>query len=92
MSLYIKDETTAQLVTDLAKLKGLTKQDAARLAGCEQASENKPTPPAIVAMNCIERRRGDISDLPQVVAGLGSSLRSPAAPVQIRPAPFDDPA
>ena len=32
MPLYIKNETTAQLVADLAKLKGLTKQNAVRLA------------------------------------------------------------
>ena len=32
MPLYIKDETTAQLVNELAKLRGLTKQDAVRLA------------------------------------------------------------
>lgn len=32
MPLYIKDETTTQLVNQLAKLRGLTKQDAVRLA------------------------------------------------------------
>jgi antitoxin VapB len=32
MPLYIKDETTAQLVNQLAKLRGLTKQAAVRLA------------------------------------------------------------
>ena len=32
MPLYIKDEGTAQLVDQLAKLRGLTKQDAVRLA------------------------------------------------------------
>jgi antitoxin VapB len=32
MPLYIKDEATAQLVDQLAKLRGLTKQDAVRLA------------------------------------------------------------
>jgi antitoxin VapB len=32
MPLYIKDNTTADLVTQLAKLRGLTKQDAVRLA------------------------------------------------------------
>jgi len=32
MPLYIKDETTTQLVNRLAKLRGLTKQDAVRSA------------------------------------------------------------
>jgi antitoxin VapB len=32
MPLYIKDDATANLVTRLAKLRGLTKQDAVRLA------------------------------------------------------------
>jgi antitoxin VapB len=32
MPLYIKDETTTQLVNELARLRGLTKQDAVRLA------------------------------------------------------------
>ena len=32
MPLYIKDDATAELVTQLAKLRGLTKQDAVRLA------------------------------------------------------------
>jgi antitoxin VapB len=32
MPLYIKDDTTAQLVTELARLRGITKQDAVRLA------------------------------------------------------------
>ena len=32
MPLYIKDDTTAQLVDQLAKLRGLTKQDAVKLA------------------------------------------------------------
>jgi antitoxin VapB len=32
MPLYIKDNTTADLVAQLAKLRGLTKQDAVRLA------------------------------------------------------------
>ena len=32
MPLYIKDDTTASLVAQLAKLRGLTKQDAVRLA------------------------------------------------------------
>jgi antitoxin VapB len=32
MPLYIKDETTAQLVAELARRRGLTKQDAVRLA------------------------------------------------------------
>ena len=32
MPLYIKDDTTADLVAQLAKLRGLTKQDGVRLA------------------------------------------------------------
>jgi antitoxin VapB len=32
MPLYIKDDVTADLVAQLAKLRGLTKQDAVRLA------------------------------------------------------------
>ncbi len=32
MPLYIKDDKTADLVAQLAKLRGLTKQDAVRLA------------------------------------------------------------
>ena len=32
MPLYIKDDTTADLVAQLAKLRGLTKQDAVRFA------------------------------------------------------------
>jgi antitoxin VapB len=32
MPLYIKDDVTAALVAQLAKLRGLTKQDAVRLA------------------------------------------------------------
>ena len=32
MPLYIKDDTTAQLVGELARLRGITKQDAVRLA------------------------------------------------------------
>ena len=32
MPLYIKDDATAELVSQLAKLRGLTKQDAVRLA------------------------------------------------------------
>ncbi len=32
MPLYIKDDATADLVTQLAQLRGLTKQDAVRLA------------------------------------------------------------
>lgn len=32
MPLYIKDETTSQMVAELAKRRGLTKQDAVRLA------------------------------------------------------------
>jgi antitoxin VapB len=32
MPLYIKDDSTADLVARLAKLRGLTKQDAVRLA------------------------------------------------------------
>jgi antitoxin VapB len=32
MPLYIKDDTTADLVAQLAKIRGLTKQDAVRLA------------------------------------------------------------
>lgn len=32
MALYIKDDETGQLVTRLAKLRGLTKQDAVKLA------------------------------------------------------------
>lgn len=32
MPLYIKDDTTARLVGELAKMRGITKQDAVRLA------------------------------------------------------------
>ncbi len=32
MALYVKDEATARLVTELARQRGLTKQDAVRLA------------------------------------------------------------
>jgi antitoxin VapB len=32
MPLYIKDDVTAQLVTQLAKQRGITKQDAVKLA------------------------------------------------------------
>jgi antitoxin VapB len=32
MPLYIKDDTTARLVSELARLRGITKQDAVRLA------------------------------------------------------------
>jgi antitoxin VapB len=32
MPLYIKDDTTAQLVAELAKLRGVSKQDAVKLA------------------------------------------------------------
>ena len=32
MPLYIKDDTTAQLVGELARLRGITTQDAVRLA------------------------------------------------------------
>jgi antitoxin VapB len=32
MPLYIKDDTTAQLVTQLAKLRGISKQDAVKAA------------------------------------------------------------
>lgn len=32
MPLYIKDDTTAQLVAELAKLRGITKQDAVKIA------------------------------------------------------------
>ncbi len=45
MPLYIKDDTTAQLVDQLAKLRGLTKQDAVRLAvtaELKRASEAVP--------------------------------------------------
>jgi antitoxin VapB len=32
MPLYIKDDSTARLVSELAKLRGITKQDAVKLA------------------------------------------------------------
>jgi len=44
MPLYIKDETTTQLVNQLAKLRGTTKQNAVRLA---VAAEIKRTTEAV---------------------------------------------
>lgn len=45
MPLYIKDDETARLVAKLAKLRGLTKRDAVRLAVAaelDRAAEAKP--------------------------------------------------
>jgi antitoxin VapB len=45
MPLYIKDDETARLVTKLAKLRGITKQDAVRIAvqsELDRASESIP--------------------------------------------------
>jgi antitoxin VapB len=36
MPLYIKDDSTAELVTKLAKLRGISKQDAVKLAVQEE--------------------------------------------------------
>jgi len=45
MPLYIKDEATTQLVARLAKLRGLTKQDAVRLAVEAELSRAKEAIP-----------------------------------------------
>lgn len=45
MPLYIKDDETARLVAKLAKLRGLTKRDAVRMAVAaelDRAAEAKP--------------------------------------------------
>ncbi len=45
MPLYIKDETTTQLVNELARRRGITKQDAVKFAvQAELASEDKNLP------------------------------------------------
>ena len=45
MRLYIKDETTARLVNELARRRGLTKQQAVRLAvGTELARGERTVP------------------------------------------------
>ncbi len=45
MPLYIKDDATAKLVTELARLRGVSKQDAVKLAvqaALERAAEAVP--------------------------------------------------
>ena len=45
MSLYIRDDTTAELVAQLAKERGLTKQDAVRLAVQVELERNREARP-----------------------------------------------
>jgi antitoxin VapB len=52
MPLYIRDDKTAALVAELAKRRGLTKQDAVRLAvtaELDRAKAEKPLPERIRA-------------------------------------------
>lgn len=45
MPLYIKDDTTAELVTRLARQRGITKQAAVKLAVEAELERSSPQPP-----------------------------------------------
>ncbi len=57
MPLYIKDDEVAQLVTELAKRRGTTKQDAVKLA-VQAALEREPPQTLGGAPNAATHRRG----------------------------------
>jgi antitoxin VapB len=47
MPLYIKDDVTAALVTELAQRRGLTKQDAVKMAVKAELDRTEPTVPLL---------------------------------------------
>lgn len=68
MPLYIKDDATAELVTQLAKLRGLSKQDAVKLAVRAELDRTAPAVPlrdrfaALRAAHPLPPRTGEVAD------------------------------
>lgn len=68
MPLYIKDDVTAELVAQLAQLRGLTKQDAVRLAVQAELDRARQAVPlrerfaALRAVHPLPPRTGETAD------------------------------
>jgi antitoxin VapB len=68
MPLYIKDDATAQLVAQLAKLRGISKQDAVKLAVRAELERIEDAIPlrdrfaALRAAHALPRRTGKTAD------------------------------
>jgi antitoxin VapB len=68
MPLFIKDDATAQLVAQLAKLRGITKQDAVKLAVRAELDRSDQAVPlrvrfaALRALHALPPTTGDLAD------------------------------